>query len=240
MRDISDERLEIRIDAESQRASAGLEEVISKLEQLDSSLAKINSTLDRTGTQTTRTASRTSRKVKSETNGMIKSILKFKVAVRGVQKAFEGLSKNIKSAMDYQETVHLFSTVMSRIGYQAGGDFLDGFEERLNNFQGKFEKLGLDPDALMNYQAMFAQMSSAMGVLPETSYEISESFTALGADLSALFNLPIEESMRKLQAGLSGQIRPLTDLGIDISKTTIMEEARMRGINKSIEVMTAS
>jgi hypothetical protein len=240
VRDISDERLEIRIESESQKATAGLDEVIARLDQLDSSLSKINNTLDRIGSRTTRSFTRTSRKVKSETDGMIKSILKFKVAVASVQKAFEGLSKNIKSAMDYQETVHLFSTVMSRIGYQAGGEFLDGFEDRLNTFQGKFEKLGLDPDALMNYQAMFAQMSSAMGVLPETAYEISESFTALGADLSALFNLPIEESMRKLQAGLSGQIRPLRDLGIDISKTTLMEEARMRGINKSIEVMTAS
>lgn len=240
MRPISDDRLEIRIEAEAKKASAGLEEIIAKLDQLDESIGKIHSSLNKTGSATSRSITKTSKTVKKESAGMIKSILKFKVAVAAVSKAFENLAKNIKSAMDFQETTHLFNTVMSNIGHQAGEEFLDGFEDRLKSFQGKFEKLGLDPDDMMNYQAMFAQMSNAMGVLPDTAYEISESFTTLGADLSALFNLPIEESMRKLQAGLSGQIRPLRDLGIDISKTTLMEEARMRGIKKSIEVMTAS
>ena len=85
----------------------------------------------------------------------------------------------------------------------------------------------------MNYQAVFAQMSDSW-VFTRNSYAISESFTALGADLSALFNLPIEDAMLKLQCGLAGQIRPLRQLG-DISKTTLME-ARRRGSRSQLRL----
>lgn len=235
---MADDRLEIIIESQAEQANSELDKLISKFDELESSLDKLTNTLEQSPMDSS--IKETRNIIDRSTSSMTRSISSLIAKVYALSKSFSGLAKGVKSAMDYQETVHLFSTVFTRIGRRAGDDFYKGFFDRLNEFQGKFIRLGINPDDLMNYQAMFGQMADAMGVLPKTAYEISESFTALGADLSALFNLPIEESMRKLQSGLSGQIRPLRELGIDISKTTLMEEARMRGIEKSVEVMTAS
>lgn len=237
---MSDERLEIVVESEASQASAEMEKLIEQFDRLGSKLDVLTTTLQGSSSSISRNVKNIGKSVKSESQSMIKSLAKISATIYTLKRTFQGLGKSIKSAMDYQETVHLFSTVFTRLGKRAGEDFYEGFFDRINEFQSKFIRLGLDPDALMNFQAVFAQMSDSMGVLPETAYAISESFTALGADLSALFNLPIEDAMLKLQAGLSGQIRPLRQLGIDISKTTLMEEARRRGIAKSIEVMTAS
>jgi len=237
---LSDERLEIVVESEASQASAEMEKLIEQFDRLGSKLDVLTKTLQGSNSSISKNVKNIGKSVKSESQSIIKSLAKISATIYTLKRTFQGLAKSIKSAMDYQETVHLFSTVFTRLGRKAGEDFYEGFFDRINEFQSKFIRLGIDPDALMNFQAVFAQMADSMGVLPETAYAISESFTALGADLSALFNLPIEDAMLKLQAGLSGQIRPLRQLGIDISKTTLMEEARMRGIKKSIEVMTAS
>lgn len=237
---MSDERLEIVVESEASQASAEMEKLIEQFDILGSKLDVLTRTLQGSNSSISRNVKNVGKTVKSESQSMIKSLAKISATIYTLKRTFQRLGKWIKSAMDYQETVHLFSTVFTRLGKRAGEDFYEGFFDRINEFQSKFIRLGLDPDDLMNYQATFAQMSDSMGVLPKTAYAISESFTALGADLSALFNLPIEDAMSKLQAGLAGQIRPLRERGIDISKTTLMEEARRRGIQKSIEVMTAS
>ena len=237
---MSDERLEIVVESEASQASAEMDKLIEQFDRLGSKLDVLTKTLQGSNSSISKNVKNIGKSVKSESQSIIKSLAKISATIYTLKRTFQGLAKSIKSAMDYQETVHLFSTVFTRLGRKAGEDFYEGFFDRINEFQSKFIRLGIDPDALMNFQAVFAQMADSMGVLPETAYAISESFTALGADLSALFNLPIEDAMLKLQAGLSGQIRPLRQLGIDISKTTLMEEARMRGIKKSIEVMTAS
>ena len=237
---MSDERLEIVVESEASQASAEMEKLIEQFDRLGSKLDALTTTLQGSSSSISRNVKNIGKTVKSESQNIIKSLTKISATIYALKRTFQRLGEWIKSAMDYQETVHLFSTVFTKLGRSAGEDFYEGFFDRINEFQSKFVRLGIDPEALMNYQAVFAQMADSMGVLPETAYAISESFTALGADLSALFNLPIEDAMLKLQAGLSGQIRPLRQLGIDISKTTLMEEARRRGITKSIEVMTAS
>jgi len=237
---LSDERLEIVVESEASQASAEMDKLIKQFDILGSKLDKLTTTLQGPSSSISRNVKNIGKSVKSESQSIIKSLAKMSAIIYTLKRTFQRLGEWIKSAMDYQETVHLFSTVFTRLGKRAGEDFYEGFFDRINEFQSKFVRLGLDPEALMNYQAVFAQMADSMGVLPKAAYAISESFTALGADLSSLFNLPIEDAMLKLQSGLAGQIRPLRQLGIDISKTTLMEEARMRGITKSIEVMTAS
>ena len=262
---MADNRLEMEIAMKAKEATEQMSQLIDKFDELigvtqkthesmNSSFEKMSSDMSKLSNSIMGTTSKaeksfdkmgkgyrnTGKDMERTSGGIVKSLARLSAKIYTITRVFSGLGKAIKSAMDYRETVHLFSTVFSRLGDEAGVEFQKGFENRLNQFQDKMATLGLDPNMLMNYQAVFAQMSKSMGVVSETAYDISESFVALGADLSALYNVPIESMMGKLQSGLAGQIRPLRDLGIDISKTTLMEEARMRGINKSIEVMTAN
>ena len=236
----SDSRLEILIESRAKQAVEELDKLTDSIVNMREALSGATGNVTKSFDSMDKSYQKTSKNIQNESGNIVKSIAKISATVYTLRKAFRGLGKSIKSAMDYRETVHLFETVFNRLGAEASDDFRQGFEDRINQYQSKMSILGLDPDALMNYQAVFAQMSRSMGVASDTSYELSESLTSLGADLSSLYNRDVKDMMVKLQSGLSGQIRPLRELGIDISKTTIMEEARRRGIQKSVEVMSAS
>lgn len=152
-----------------------------------------------------------------------------------------GLMRSVRSSMDFGETINLFQTAFRKIGMDSGDAFEFAFLERAQNFNDRFtQMLTLDPDEIMNYQARFGAMSNSMGVVGETAFNISSAFTTLGADIASLFNIDIHSAMQKLQSGLAGQIRPLRDIGVDISKTSIAQTALNYGITESIEKMSAA
>ncbi|MFW6001996.1 MAG: hypothetical protein ACOCQD_01505 [archaeon] len=236
---MAEQRLEMRINASAKQA-------VNSLKQLNASLVQVRQNLDATlGNkeqlkQLDKGIKETSKTVQTESKNMATALAKISVIIYTLRRAFRFLGKGIKEAMDYREVTHLFNTVFSRVGYQVGDAFTESMFENLEDFQESFKYLGFDDKTVMNFQAVFAQMSNAMGVASEDAVNLSSSFTALGTDMTSLFNLASsDEAMQKLQAGLAGQIRPLRRIGVDISKTTLMQEAYNRGINKSIEVMSA-
>lgn len=182
---------------------------------------------------------------------------RLRLTVLMLKKAFDLLKKPIKEAMDYGETVNLFDTVFESVGRNQAeriakdnaqaytesffANMEDEFREDAQEFNDWFvDNLTLDPNEIMNYQAKFAQMADSMGTIPQTTMNISKAFTALGADIASLFNIDIKDAMSKLQSGLAGQIRPLRAIGVDISKTSLMQTAWNYGIDKSIEKMTSA
>ena len=159
--------------------------------------------------------------------------------------------KSTEKSMDYVETINLFQTSFKKIGVDTAEDlgmkmgsvaseqFAKGFIDRAQSFNDKItSSLSLDPDLMMNYQAVFAQMANSMNLTSESAMNISESFTLLGNDIASLWNIKTDAAMKKLQSGLAGQIRPLRELGIDISKTSLQMYALKYGITDSYEKMS--
>lgn len=168
-----------------------------------------------------------------------------------IKRVISTLWSSAKKSMDYIETINLFQTSFKKIGVDAAEDlgiamgtaaseqFGKAFIEKATNFNKRItEALSLDPDLMMNYQAVFAQMANSMNLTAATALNISESFTLLGNDISSLWNIDTDSAMKKLQAGLAGQIRPLRELGIDISKTSLEMYALRYGIKDSVEKMS--
>ena len=144
-----------------------------------------------------------------------------------VRKIANVFTSSMKEAIDYVETLNLFSTAL--------GDNLG----KATDFVGDMAtNLGLSYTTLMRYQGLFYQMTTSMGLANDQAYTLSESFTSLANDIASYYNISITAANEKLQSALAGQIRPLRELGIDISKTALEEEARLRGIDESIEKMT--
>ena len=237
---MSDQRLELLIVSSSKDAIVELDKLISKVDKLTQALNKSTSVMAGGFKNVDKDLKKTSQSVDKSAKSMVMSFAKLSAAIFAIRRAFSVLGKAIKEAMDITEVTHMYSTVFTRIGMQVGEDFTVAMFDRMREYQSRFTYLGIDPKTIMSYQAMFGQMANAMGVVPDAAYNISESLTTVGADLASLFNaIDMSESMTKLQAGLAGQIRPLRRWGIDISKTTLLQEAQNRGIQKSIEVMTA-
>jgi Skp family chaperone for outer membrane proteins/uncharacterized protein (DUF1499 family) len=168
-----------------------------------------------------------------------------------LKRAVNLLWSSVEKSMDFGETVNLFQTSFKKIGVDTATDlgiemgsaasetFAKSFINRAQDFNNRItEALSLDPELMMNYQAVFAQMANSMGLVADSAMNISESFTLLGNDIASLWNIDTDDAMKKLQSGLAGQIRPLRELGVDISKTSLEMYALKYGISDSVEKMS--
>lgn len=168
------------------------------------------------------------------------------------------LSKKIWSAtqdaMDYVETYNYFKVTMSKIGSEAGESFSNSYLQEISDLNQKMtgyilgsngellesgtNNLGLDPEALMNFQARIGAVTNSVGLLADASISTQKALTMLSADLSSLTNTDLDSVMTNLSSGLIGQSRALYKYGIDITNATLSTYAYKYGIEKSVSAMT--
>lgn len=135
-----------------------------------------------------------------------------------------------QASVDYTETVNLFNVSMGK-----GLEGLNQYYEQAMDFQNKLtEKLGVNIEESMRYQALFNSMTKSMGLSANYAYTLSENMTKLGYDLASLYNIDTESAMTKLRAGLAGQTEPLRELGLDITEQSLKPVAESLGITESI------
>lgn len=146
-------------------------------------------------------------------------------------KVLQGMTEE---SVNFVETQNLFNVSMGK-----GLEGLNQYYEKAVKFQNELEeKLGVNIEESMNYQALFNSMSKSMGISAKYAYILSENFTKLGYDLSSLYNIDPENAMQKLRAGLAGQTKPLRDLGLDITQQSLQPIADELGIETSIKNMS--
>lgn len=124
------------------------------------------------------------------------------------------LSNIVQLSMDYVETQNLWQ-VANRNNLQMADEFI----QKMN------KAYGVSEATLMNYQAIFKNMLSALGDLSEEiSSGLSMQLTQMALDFSSLYNVSIPSAMQKFQAVLSGQVRPIRSIsGYDITENTIFD-----------------
>lgn len=184
----------------------------------------------------------------------------FYVLIRGLRKAWS----TTESSMDFLETVNYFEVAMRKLGddaatnwEQAGYDsaeaYAKSFSDRAKQLTKKMtgyevdedgnatyagvKNLGMNPDSVMNYQAMFAQVSESIGVAEESALNFSTALTMLGADWASLRNTTFEEAWGKFASALAGQSRAVRAFGIDITNATLQEYAYKYGLTTAISEM---
>ena len=123
----------------------------------------------------------------------------------------------------------------SDIGKAFGGssqeisDFIKSSVDSLGIAESEFSKAALKIGGVFN----------AAGFGEQAAADMSKTFLQLAADISAAKDgLSIEDAMSKLQAGLRGSGRGLTELGIAVSEETLQQEALAQGINKTTKDLT--
>lgn len=138
------------------------------------------------------------------------------------------------ASVDYTETVNLFN-----VSFGKGLEGLNEYYEQAIDFQERLEeKLGVNIEESMRYQALFNSMTKSMGLGANYAYTLSENMTKLGYDLASLYNIDPESAMTKLRAGLAGQTEPLRELGLDITEQSLKPVAESLGVTESIRNMS--
>ncbi len=107
------------------------------------------------------------------------------------------------------------------------GDMAGAAEEWANALS---DSLGLNRYELQESAAMLNVMMVSMGLAKEEAFRMSTSLIELAHDMASFYNLPFEDALLKLQAGLTGEAEPLKRLGILVNDTTIKTWAWTNGL----------
>ena len=150
----------------------------------------------------------------SKSLGIFATIGKWSYLINMTRYYGRSLAHIIQLGMDYVETQNLWQ-VANRNNLEMAEEFV----QKMN------KAYGVSEATLMNYQAIFKNMLSALGDLSdEVSSGLSQQLTQMALDFSSLYNVTIPSAMQKFQAVLSGQVRPIRSVsGYDITENTIFD-----------------
>lgn len=212
--------------------------------------------LTRTGTTMT--------SVTKKTLSLASAFGKFYASYWLVIRALKVWWKSVESSMDYIETLNYFNAAFEQVadsavsqwedaGYESAEAYCNSFSERAQELTTKMTgftitdsgmlqssrgvSLGIDPEQLMNYQAMFAQMSNSMGVTAEASLKLSTALTEIGADLASVKNLNFNDVWTDMASGLAGMSRTLDKYGVNIRNVNLQQKLSELGIKANITAL---
>lgn len=75
-------------------------------------------------------------------------------------------------------------------------------------------------------------IGQAAGMTEDQSAKLAVQMTKLADDASSFFNVPMDQALEKIRAGLVGQVRPLREFGVLLSKSAVDHELLSMGVKK--------
>lgn len=199
---------------EMQKVSNGFSAFPSKIQKLITSTEKYNASASKA----------------TSTTGKFTSGLKA-LNVAAVAITFRKIGNFIAQAVTesnkYQEDLNLFTVAL--------GQYADEAKEYAEYVS---DIMGIDPAQWLRNQGIFNTLLTGFGDTAERAQLMSRNLTQLGYDLSSYANIPIEDTMQKLQSGISGELEPLRRLGYDLSQAKLQQTALNLGIKESVANMT--
>lgn len=255
--------LDIQITTSATSANKALDKLASTIAGVQRQLGKTTSVsgFNSLRTATTRLNNdlvKTQKVSKNTTAGFAKMA----ISTRALRVAIEGIGKSIKSSMDYIETLNYFNnawaqvaekadlSVFEDLGYETADAYVKSFSERARQVTSQLTgfnvledgsltstgqvSLGIDPNQVMNYQAMFGQMASSIGLTSENSLLLSEALTKIGADLASVKNMDFDKVWKDMASGLAGMSRTLDKYGVNIRNVNLQQKLLDLGINANI------
>lgn len=100
------------------------------------------------------------------------------------------------------------------------------------------EQFGISELAALRFSGTMMAMFNSSGIVQEKAAEMSTTLTGLAGDLASFYNIDVEEAFNKIRSGMSGQVQPLRQLGIDMTVASIEAYAMSQGITESYRSMT--
>lgn len=126
------------------------------------------------------------------------------------------------------------SASKSRVVFGAAADEMAAFAKD------SASSMGLSTQAATEMAGTFGNLFTAMGISRGGAAEMSKGILQLGADLASFNNIPVEEALLKIRAGLVGETEPLRTLGVNLNAVAIEQEAMRLGLLKTGETLSAA
>lgn len=158
----------------------------------------------------------------------IKMLLGTVVGFRGITGIFNWTKDAVSAGAEIAEVNHIVESVF-------GAESLQKVDDWSHNL---IENFGIAEIAGKKYAGTLSAMFQSSGVSMENAGDMSMKLVELAGDLSSFYNIDTETAYNKIKSGMVGMVRPLRDLGIDLTATTLKQYALSQGIEKSYTDMT--
>lgn len=229
-------------EALAQLASAG-GKVNSATNSISSAFSKLSSATSNLGNIVSKTSSIIGTGVK----GIIGWFQRLGNSSSGIKTASFNLGNLLKTAIGFKAIRGLANLGKSAIGF---GSAITEIENVVDVSFGsmadeayKFastakEQFGLSELAAKQYSGTMMAMMKSSGVAQSAASDMSISLAGLAGDMASFFNLDTDVAFQKIRAGISGEIEPLRQLGINLSVANMEAYALSNGITTSYNAMS--
>lgn len=99
-------------------------------------------------------------------------------------------------------------------------------------------QFGLSELSAKQFTSTMGAMLKSMGLSTREAADMGMAIAGLAGDMASFYNLDPAEAFYKIRSGISGEIEPLRQLGINLSVANLEQFALTQGITKSYNAMT--
>jgi hypothetical protein len=146
-------------------------------------------------------------------------------------KAIRGLANLGKSAIGFGSDITEIENVVD-VSFGSMADEAYKFASTAK------EQFGLSELAAKQYSGTMMAMMKSSGVAQDAASKMSISLAGLAGDIASFYNIDTDTAFQKIRAGISGEIEPLRQLGINLSVANMEAYALSRGITTSYNAMS--
>lgn len=229
-------------EALAQLASAG-GKVNSATNSISSAFSKLSSATSNLGN----IVSKTSSKIGTGMKSIIGWFQHLGNSSSGVKTASFNLGNLLKTAIGFKAIRGLANLGKSAIGF--GSDiteienvvdvsFGSMADEAYKFASTAKEQFGLSELAAKQYSGTMMAMMKSSGVAQDAASKMSISLAGLAGDIASFYNIDTDTAFQKIRSGISGEIEPLRQLGINLSVANMEAYALSRGITTSYNAMS--
>lgn len=104
--------------------------------------------------------------------------------------------------------------------------------------QTMLDDFGLSELAAKRYAGTMGAMLKSSGVTGDAMLDMSMNLTELAGDMASFHNIASDDMFGKIMSGLSGEVEPLRELGINMTVANLEAYALSEGINTAYSEMT--
>lgn len=146
-------------------------------------------------------------------------------------KAIRGLANLGKSAIGFGSAITEIENVVD-VSFGSMADEAYKFASTAK------EQFGLSELAAKQYSGTMMAMMKSSGVAQDAASKMSISLAGLAGDIASFYNIDTDTAFQKIRSGISGEIEPLRQLGINLSVANMEAYALSRGITASYNAMS--
>lgn len=154
------------------------------------------------------------------------------------QRLFDGIVRGAGLLIDKMGQAVVASSNLAESINKTGVVFGSSADEMMAWAEGSATALGMSKRQALDASSGFGALFITMGQGRPVAAEMSQTLVQLASDLSSIYNIPMDQALEKIRAGLAGEIEPLRSVNIFLNDNLVKNKAMAMGLAESTDAVS--